>query len=91
MYIFSIIALYNSKLLNTKNVLSTSFGSNQAPIVTNKSILKKYSDSGKINSYVTNKINLFITLIFIICIVYVLILGIDLQYCYVKIIIIKEV
>ncbi|CAI6342798.1 unnamed protein product [Macrosiphum euphorbiae] len=39
------ISQYNSKLLNIKNVLPTSIGSNQATTATNKLVLKNYSNS----------------------------------------------
>jgi len=50
---FLFLAQYNSKLLNIKNVLPTSIGSNQAATATNKLVLKNYSNSGKINSCYT--------------------------------------
>jgi len=62
MYIFLFLAQFNSKL-------PTSIGCNQAATATNKLILKNYSNSGKIISYVTNTIILFNTLITIICII----------------------
>jgi len=69
MYIFLFLAQCNAKLLNIKTLLPTSIESNQAATATSKLILKNDSNSGKINSYVTNKIILFTTLISIICII----------------------
>lgn len=97
MYIFLFLALCNSKLLNIKTALPTPISSNQADTIqfvstdTNKLILKNYSNSGNLNSEITNNINLLTILIFIIYYMYSCMYWLSPNYYVKLIIIIKSV